>query len=147
MGRETQHQRQSPFTRYAQHPLARHANSIRKTVADSIAYRRVPKTYLSVQDRELLSAHTKRPARNGHYSKTFNGNSVFDDGMCLPRCAHTCTPSIRKSTSEKIISNHYAITCDEDGAPLMMIVALEFWSVDFKSLWATLLIKKVSGFR
>ena len=23
----------------------------------------------------------------------------------------------------------------------MMIVALEFWSVDFKSLWATLLIK------
>ena len=35
----------------------------------------------------------------------------------------------------------HAITCDEDGAPLMMIVALEFWSVDFKSLWATLLIK------
>ena len=24
---------------------------------------------------------------------------------------------------------------------MMMIVALEFWSVDFKSLWATLLIK------
>ena len=27
--------------------------------------------------------------------------------MCLARCAHTCTPSIRKSTSEKFISNRY----------------------------------------
>ena len=27
--------------------------------------------------------------------------------MRLARCAHTCTPSIKKSTSEKFISDHY----------------------------------------
>ena len=59
-----------------------------QTVTDSIAYRRVPKTYLSVQDRELLSAHTKRPARNGHYSKTFNGASVLTTA-CACHGVHT----------------------------------------------------------
>ena len=104
LGREAQHQRQSPFTRYAQHPLARHANSIRKTVADSIAYRRVPKTYLSAQDRELLSAHTKRPARNGHYSKTFNAPSVLTTA-CACHGVHTPAHQVsenrpRKSSSQ-----------------------------------------------
>ena len=39
---------------------------------ESIAYRRVPKTYLAMKDRELVSAPTKRPARNGHNTKSFN---------------------------------------------------------------------------
>ena len=56
------------------------------------------------------------------------------------KSVHTCIPNISKSTKKKLLPD-YTTTCDEDGAPLMMIVALEFWSVDFKSLWATLLIK------
>ena len=39
--------------------------------------------------------------------ENFYRGTRFDDGMCLARCAHTCTPSIKKSTSEKFISNHY----------------------------------------
>ena len=100
LGREAQHQRQSAFTRYAQHPPARRASLIRKTVADSIAYRRVPKTYLSVQDRELLSAPTKRPARNGHYSKTFNVDSVLTTA-CACHGVHTPAHQVSKNRPRK----------------------------------------------
>ena len=40
-------------------------------------------------------------------NEKFYRAGTFDDGMCLTRCAHTCTPSIKKSTSEKFISNRY----------------------------------------
>ena len=108
LGREAQHQRQSAFTRYAQHPPARRASLIRKTVADSIAYRRVPKTYLSVQDRELLSAHTKRPARNGHTTNRFNALRLLTRA-CAWHGVHTPAHQVsknrpRKSSSQ--ISDH-----------------------------------------
>ena len=95
-----QHQGQSPPTRYAQHLPARRASLIRKTVADSIAYRRVPKTYLSVQDRELLSAHTKRPARNGHYSKTFNAVGLLTTA-CAWHGVHTPAHQVSKNRPRK----------------------------------------------
>ena len=104
LGREAQHQRQSAFTRYAQHPPARRASLIRKTVADSIAYRRVPKTYLSVQDRELLSAHTKPPARNGHTTNRFNAVRLLTRA-CACHGVHTPAHQVsenrpRKSSSQ-----------------------------------------------
>ena len=103
MAREAQHQGQSPPTRYAQHLPARRASLIRKTVADSIAYRRVPKTYLSVQDRELLSAPTKRPARNGHYSNNLKVPSVLTRA-CAWHGVHTPAHQVSKNRPRKSCS-------------------------------------------
>ena len=100
LGREAQHQRQPPSTRYAQHLPARRASLIRKTVADSIAYRRVPKTYLSVQDRELVSAPTKRPARNGHTTNRFNGLGLLTRA-CAWHGVHTPAHQVSKNRPRK----------------------------------------------
>ena len=86
-----------------QYPPARHASSIRKTVADSIAYRRVPKTYLSVQDRELVSAPTKRPARNGHTTNRFNGVGLLTRA-CAWHGVHTPAHQVSKNRPRKKLS-------------------------------------------
>ena len=39
----------------------------------SLTYHTVPKTYLAVQDRELVSDPTNRSARNGQNTKGFRG--------------------------------------------------------------------------
>ena len=43
----------------------------------SLTYHTVPKTYLAVQDRELVSNPTNRSARNGQNTKSFSGHKLL----------------------------------------------------------------------